>query len=178
MFTIMFITESFFLKGVVLSPFQWIMLFIGGSMIGRTVAYLTIFDWLRAPLTKTINHSSGAGADNHPKFTNGPLSAVGELICCPVCSGTWGVMGLLTVYKLYPAWGNTLLIAFSAAGAAWLVSFATELVEWKREEAREHAGALNRENKIAADRRRIIRDGAASYTVVGDDGYNSLDIMQ
>jgi hypothetical protein len=147
-FTALFVAETLLAQGVELSIFQWIMLSLSASMIGRTVAYLGVFDWVRFLLVKEVPHSSGAGADNHPKYSSGPLAAIGELMCCPVCSGTWGGMALIVVFKYFPSWGNTLMTAFSVAALAWFASFATQLVEWKTNEARENTGNLNYLNKV------------------------------
>jgi hypothetical protein len=37
-------------------------------------------------------HSSGAGADNLPKWQTGALSVVAKLVCCPGCAGAWGAV--------------------------------------------------------------------------------------
>lgn len=147
-FSMFFAVETLVNRGVSLSPFQWIMLAFAASMVGRASAYLSVLEWFRAPFIVTVPHSSGAGADNHPRWETGALSALAELITCPVCSGTWGATIILTVFKIDQAWGEAILITLSAAGAAWLISFTTELVEWQKHLAREKTGLANRQNII------------------------------
>ncbi len=145
-FSCMFILQTLVNQGVKLSPFQWVMLALSASMVGRATAYLAILEWFRAPFVVTVPHSSGAGEDNLPRWSTGARSAVAELICCPVCSGTWAAGIILALYKYIPEWGEAIMIMLSAASLAWLLTYVTQLVEWKTHAEREQAGLMNRHN--------------------------------
>jgi hypothetical protein len=142
-FFCLFIIETLVNRGVKMTPFQWVMLAFAASMVGRASAYLSVLEWLRAPFAVTVQHSSSAGTDYHPRWTTGVRSAVAELICCPVCAGTWGATIILTLFKFFPSWGETIMITLSTAALAWLITFVTQFVEWKTHEAREHTGLMN-----------------------------------
>ncbi len=141
-FSCLFLVETVVNQGVKLTPFQWVMLAFAASMAGRACAYLSVLEWFRAPFAVAVPHSSGAGEDNHPRWMTGVRSAVAELICCPVCAGAWSATIILTIFKFAPAWGEAIMITLSAAALAWLVTFVTQLVEWKTHEAREHTGQM------------------------------------
>lgn len=147
LFSCFFLVETLINQGVELTEFQWVQLAFAASMIGRVSAYLSVFEWFRAIFAVVEPHSSGAGADWNPRWYVGPLSAVSELICCPVCAGTWGAALLLSLMKYAPQWGEAILLTLSAAALAWFISFSTELVEWKKHEARENTGFTNRANR-------------------------------
>ena len=148
-FSVLFLIETWFSQGVQVEPFLWLQLIFAASMIGRAIAYLTIFEWLRIHFAIVVPHSSGAGEDNHPRYTEGIRGAVSELICCPVCAGTWGAAAMLMIYKLHPAFGQNLITGLSVAAGAWLLSYVTEWVEWHKHAARETTGMLNRNGSTA-----------------------------
>lgn len=147
--SLLYLVETVLVRGVSLDLSSWLMLGLAASFIGRAVAYLAIFDWLRAPLTVVEAHSSGAGEDVEPRYYTGWRSALGEMICCPVCVGTHAALVLLMLVKVDRAWGLVMITALSASAVAWLVSWATEWVEWSKHQARETTGALKRTNLIA-----------------------------
>src|SRR5512135_2110037 len=76
-----------------ISPFQWVMLVFAGSLIGRSVSLLAIGEWLRWPFVKVVPHSSGAGEDTEPKYSDW-RRPIGILLSCPICAGTWGAAGI------------------------------------------------------------------------------------
>lgn len=153
-FFCLFLVELFINQGVTLEPFQWVMLALAGSMIGMSCSYLLVFDWFRFLLVKTIPHSSGAGEDNHPRWEpgnlqtwkQGVLSAVAELVCCPICAGTQGVGVILSLYHIAPGLGNIAMIALSAAAGGCLFTNFKHLVEWQSYTAREQTGYLMKLN--------------------------------
>jgi hypothetical protein len=125
-----------------------ICLFLGASLVGRAISYLTVFEWLRYPFTKLVPHSSGAGLDVHPRTDKGPVvEVIGEWVCCPICSGTWAALGLVTFYAFFPEAGRFTLYVVGAGGAAAIWSRLGELLEWDAHLARERTGRLNLENK-------------------------------
>ncbi len=113
------------------------------SMAARAIAYLDIFEWLRAPFTVITPHSSGAGNSVEPK--NG--SVIGGLLSCINCAGMWSTVGLLGLYILEPALGRLMIYALGATGLGVLVTRSIETIEWKGHLAHEQAGYANRYNK-------------------------------
>jgi hypothetical protein len=142
-FSGLFVIETLIVQGVELTPFQWIMLGFAASMSGRAAAYLSILEWLRVPFVIVVPHPSNAGEDTEPRYSTGWRAVIGELLCCPVCSGTWGAAIILMIYKFFPAWGEAILFTLSAASLAWLITFLTQWVEWKTHEARFHTGLMS-----------------------------------
>jgi len=71
---------------------------------------------------------------------DGAKRAIGELISCPICTGTW-IAALLT-YGLYLAPGPTrvLLTILGASGAAELLNASAEVLTWTGQAARKEAG--------------------------------------
>jgi hypothetical protein len=107
---------------------------------GRMVAYDRVLDPIRGPVTETRPDDSGAG-DTVVAEGMGARRALGELLSCPICAGTW-VAAILT-YGLHVVPGPTrvLLTILSAAGAAELLGATTEALSWGGEEARRRVGA-------------------------------------
>jgi len=159
-FAIVFELLSFTGSHVFRSPDWTPLLFIAfafaSSLVGRALAYLTIFEWLRFPFTKVVKHSSGAGEDVHslPADIKSPAwkiirQVVGDWISCPICAGTWGALGLAVFYSFDPSMGKFLIYVLGGAGFAMLISRLAELIEWSCHAAHEMAGKLNRQNKDA-----------------------------
>jgi hypothetical protein len=68
------------------------------------------------------------------------LHAFQELVCCPVCSGTWVGVALLVIYSLSAPYGTALIYALAAAGVGELMEWLSEFLFWKGRAAREEAG--------------------------------------
>jgi hypothetical protein len=70
----------------------------------------------------------------------GVRAAIGELICCPICAGTWVAAGLVYGLHFFPEMTRTFLAIMSSIGAAELFNAATEMMEWTGQLARELGG--------------------------------------
>lgn len=105
--------------------------------LARSLSYNLVFKWLRdlAGVVPSPD-SSGAGDSNNVPDGN----PIGELLSCPICSGTWSALGLYLVYALVPEFGLALLWVFGAAGLSEVLHWWSEAQEWKGREARENAG--------------------------------------
>jgi hypothetical protein len=100
---------------------------------------------VREPVAELKPHSAGVGEDWHPKEKqNGFKTFVAELVCCPICSGTWGALALMYLPKQFT-------YIFAAVAVLWVVVYLTELVEWKRHEAQETVGLLKRKGEVEHD---------------------------
>jgi hypothetical protein len=118
----------------------FILLGLAAFRGGRAIAYNYIFKWLRDLFhVAEFDDSSGAGRSNEATGT-GFQHALGELVCCPVCSGTWVGVSLLVIYSLSAAYGSALIYALAAAGIGEVVEWISEFLFWKARAAREEAG--------------------------------------
>jgi hypothetical protein len=97
----------------------------------RTVASDEILSFVREPFVQGEAHEG----TEEPVETGGPRQAIGELLTCSRCIGTWAAAGLLSAQTLAPRTGRlltgTLAVAaandFLQAGFAALTSKSNEL---------------------------------------------------
>lgn len=111
---------------------------------GRAVTYNYIFEWLRAPFTKIVDDSSGAGKSTEADGV-GLWRVIGELLCCPICSSTWVALVLVSLLLFDFSIGLVMCLILAAAGVAEILTWRSERDEWQGRHAREQAGRLNRE---------------------------------
>ncbi len=104
----------------------------------RLVAYDQVTEPLRGPVTKTESDNYGTGPTTVPEGS-GVRRALGELVSCPTCTGTW--VAAFLVYGLRVAPGPTrLFLAFmSATGLAELLDSANEALSWTGRAERKQA---------------------------------------
>ena len=142
--------EALFLVLIVLSGSieltltDLLILGLAASFAGRAVAYMEIFEWFREPFTKTVPHHS-MGAYVEPKG-KGWRRAIGGLLSCPVCSGTWAAAILVPLYAYIQA-GRLLVYVLAIAAIAWFISYLTEAIEWHKAMAWEAAGHYQLEHQ-------------------------------
>src|SRR2546423_5294425 len=80
----------------------------------RTIARDEVTSFVRAPFVEGEAHE---GDDEQPKQTGGMEQAIGELVTCSRCIGTWVAAGLATTQIIAPRFGRLLTWSLSAAGA-------------------------------------------------------------
>jgi len=107
---------------------------------GRVVAYDRVTEPFRAPVTETEPDEFGAG-ENVVAEGSGVRKAIGELVSCPTCVGTWVGAGLVVGLQFAP--GPTRLAAgmLGASGLAELLDGAAEALTWTGQAARKRAGS-------------------------------------
>lgn len=121
---------------------------------GRAIAYNFIFKWLRDLIkVRVVDDSSGAGQSNEASGT-GVRHALGELVCCPICSGTWVGVGLLLIYSLWAPVGTAIIYALAAAGIAEVLDWLSDFLFWNGRYAREAAGS----QWLYKNRPEVLRD--------------------
>lgn len=117
------------------------LLILACFRVGRALSFNGVFVWLRdACKVKATPDSSGAGDSNNP-CGKGPMYVIGELLCCPICSATWGGAGLLLVLALDQGLGNAMIMLLGAAGGAEVLHWLSERLEWSGRYYREEAGS-------------------------------------
>lgn len=124
-----------------------IALAVASSLAGRAIAYLTVFEWLRAPFTQVVSHSSGTGESVEPGPYGGVRRVIGELLSCPICSGMWAAAMLTLFFAVDPVGGRLLIYVMAAASVGSILTRLVELLEWQKCLAWERTGQLNRQNK-------------------------------
>jgi hypothetical protein len=107
---------------------------------GRLAAYERVMEPLRDPVTETVPDEYDAGQNVVAEGT-GVHKAIGELVSCPICIGTWVASGL--VYGLRIAPGPTRLVAaiLGVSGLAEILNAATEALSWSGQAARKQSGS-------------------------------------
>jgi hypothetical protein len=78
----------------------------------RTIARDDVTSFLRNPF---VEGEAGTG-DEAPKDTGDLQQAIGELVTCSRCVGTWAAAGLTTTQLVAPRFGRLLTWSLAAAG--------------------------------------------------------------
>ncbi len=107
--------------------------------LGRMISYDKVMETYRLPFVHTIPDPTGAG-DTTEASGAGWREAIGDLVCCPICIGTW-IAGLLVVgLSVLPQVTTVFITIFCVVGIAELLNGATEFLQWNGQMAREYAG--------------------------------------
>jgi hypothetical protein len=121
------------------TPLDVALLGMATFRAGRMVAYDQVLGPVREPFTETRPDESGAGDTTVPEG-RGAQRALGELLSCPICAGTWIAAILTYGLHLLPGPTRVLLTILSAAGAAELLGATTEALSWGGAVARRRVG--------------------------------------
>jgi hypothetical protein len=101
----------------------------------RTVARDEVTSFLREPFVEGAAHEGG----EDPVETGDMRQAIGELVTCSRCIGTWVAAGLGTTQLIAPRFGRVLTWSLAAAGANdWLQAGFAALTA-KADELQSHA---------------------------------------
>jgi Protein of unknown function (DUF1360) len=95
------------------TPLDLAVLALGSFKAARTLARDEVTSFLRQPFVRGEAHS---GDDEQP-VEGGVHQAIGELVTCSRCVGTWAAAGLATTQILAPRFGRLLTWSLAAAGA-------------------------------------------------------------
>ncbi len=127
---------------------DWFLLVLATFRMSRMLAYDTVMQTYRSPVVETVPHDSGAGETTQARSdVTGIKKALGEMISCPICNGTWIAAGLVYGLCLIPNYARTLITVMSAVGASEVLHAGFELVQWQGELARHKAGEQMRVNR-------------------------------
>lgn len=134
-----------------LTPLEFLQLVLSTYRLGRMVAFDTIFEPIRAPVAHTVPDPSGAGETVEPRG-EGMQRALGEMISCPICAGTWIAALLVYGMHFFPHPTRLLLAMMSAVGGAELLNAISEAFQWEAHAARRATGEMKPEARpIAVD---------------------------
>lgn len=118
----------------------WIALCFAANRFGRAVAFNGVGEPFRWFFSEVKADSSGAGEGIEPKG-KGWKHGFGELLTCPICSGTWSAVLILNLYLMLPLFGKIMIFGFGAAGVSELIHNLNEAYSWKSRHHREYAGS-------------------------------------
>ena len=126
-------------KQLNLKPFDFAMLGFSALRLGRLIAYDLVTEPYRAPFTETVPDQYGTGEIVVPK-ASGWRRAVGELISCPICSGTWAAAAMVYALQIAPQPTRIFIAIMGAIGAGEILNALTESLSWGGESSRKQAG--------------------------------------
>jgi uncharacterized protein DUF1360 len=116
-------------------PYDLLMLGLASFRIGRMLAYEGVAEPLREPFTHTQVDDSGTG-QTVVATGEGVRFALGQLLSCPICVGTWVAAGLIYGLHLAPRPTRLLMTIMSTIGLAQLCHSLTEWLDWNARAAR------------------------------------------
>jgi hypothetical protein len=143
-FTLSFFSEVLFLsthiETLVKAPaLFWVLAGFATLRLAHTISYNGIGEWLRFLFVAVVPDSAGGSEGHEPK--EGPFNVIGQLLCCPICSGTWSAMFLITVYALFPPLGWAFISILGLAGISEMLHWTSQPLEWSGRYFRELAGS-------------------------------------
>lgn len=121
-----------------------VLLSLATFRLGRLIAYDRVMEPFRQFFTVTVPDPTGAGDTVEPKG-RGFQQSFGQMICCPICAGTWVAALLTYLLYLFPGPARVFLVMTGVTGAAELLGAATEAMSWTGQQARTFSGAKMRE---------------------------------
>ena len=101
----------------------------------RTISRDEVSSFLRNPF---VEGEASTGDDEAPKETGNLQQAIGELVTCSRCIGTWAAAGLATTQILAPRFGRLLTWSLAAAGANDFLQAGFVALTSKTNELQEH----------------------------------------
>ena len=96
------------------APLDLAVLSIATFKAARTIARDDVTSFLRNPF---VEGEAGTGDEELPVETGDVQQAIGELVTCSRCIGTWVAAGLATTQIVAPRFGRLLTWSLAAAGA-------------------------------------------------------------
>jgi hypothetical protein len=90
------------------------VLSLAGFKAARTLSRDQVSSFIREPF---VEGEAGAGEDEEPIRNGGMEQAIGELVTCTRCVGTWAAAGLAATQIIAPRFGRLLTWSLGAAAA-------------------------------------------------------------
>ena len=99
------------------TPLDFLVLSAASFKAARTLAHDEVASFLREPFVEGEAHEGG----EQPVETGDLRQAIGELVTCSRCGGTWAAAGLAVTQTLAPRFGRLLTWSLASAGVNdWL----------------------------------------------------------
>ena len=115
------------------TPLDLVVLSAATFKAARTLARDEVTSFLREPFVRGHAHS---GEGEEP-VEDGMSQAIGELVTCSRCVGTWAAAGLAATQILAPRFGRLLTWSLAAAGANDFLQAAFKALTEKADELEE-----------------------------------------
>jgi len=117
-----------------------VLLSLATYRMGHLLSYDRVMEPLRSFFTNTIPDPTGEGESVEPKG-EGFQQVMGQLLCCPICTGTWAAA--VMIYGLYVLPGPTRVFVtiMAVVGLGEILNAAGELFSWGGQYARTKSGA-------------------------------------
>ena len=119
---------------------DFIALAFAANRFGRAIAFNGVAEPIRHFFSKVVHDTSGAGEGIEPAGS-GVRHGIGELLTCPICSGTWAAVLLANLMVLDPLFGKLTVYGFGAAGISELLQWMNEHFAWSGRYYREMSGS-------------------------------------
>lgn len=142
----------------VLSPLELLMLAFSTYRLGRLVAYDRVFEPFRQFFTETVPDPTGEGDTVEAKGI-GFQQSIGQMLCCPICAGTWIAAGLTYLLYLFPGPMHVFLAMTSVVGVGELLNAVTEYWSWGGQYSRTMSGAQSIARREREQARRERAEG-------------------
>ena len=123
-----------------ISPMDLVLLGLSTLRLGRMVSYDLVTEPLRQPFTKTVPDPTGAGDTVEPREGSGFQRSLGQLIACPICTGTWVAAGLVYFFYSLPGPSRIFMTMMGTTGLAEILNALVENWSWSGQLARVRAG--------------------------------------
>jgi hypothetical protein len=150
------------------APFDLVLLGFSVLRLGRLVAYDRIMEPVRKPFTQTLPDPSGAGDTVEPRGS-GLRSALGQLISCPICAGTWISAGLVYGLKIFPEATRVFLSIMGAMGLTETLNALIEALSWTGQLSRSLAGSAEKQPQESINHLFTNNHNSGGQYYVGQD---------
>ena len=94
------------------SAFDFALLSLASFKAARTLSRDQVTSFLREPF---VESRAGAAADEEPVQSGDIEQAIGELVTCTRCIGTWAAAGLAATQIIAPRFGRLVTLSLGAA---------------------------------------------------------------
>jgi Protein of unknown function (DUF1360) len=118
---------------------ELVMLGLATYRLGHLISFDKVTEPLRMAFTETKMDDFGAGMTVEPRG-EGVQRAIGELISCPICSGTWAAAALVYLVNLFPGPGRAFITMLGAIGMGEMLHGLSEQLSWTATLARKRVG--------------------------------------
>ena len=116
-----------------------VMLGFASYRLGHLISFDKVTEPLRLPFTETKMDDFGAAMTVEARG-EGVQRALGELVSCPICSGTWAAAALVYGMNLFPGPTRVLTTIMGAIGMGEVLHSLTEALSWTATLARKQVG--------------------------------------
>jgi len=118
---------------------ELVMLGFATYRLGHLISFDKVTEPLRLPFTETKMDEFGAAMTVEARG-EGVRRAIGELISCPICSGTWAAAALVYLVNLFPGPGRVFITMLGAIGMGEMLHALSEQLSWTATLARKRVG--------------------------------------